>query len=141
MIQTQYKTNIQILRSDNGGEFVNTSMKQFFQAKGMIHQTTCPRHSEQNSIAEWKNRILLEMTCALMLEYNVLKSICPEALATAVYLINRLSTKPLELKTPVQTLSKFLKLPDTLTLQPRIFGCSVFAHIPKVDRTKLGPCA
>lgn len=52
MIQTQYKTNIQILRSDNGGEFVNTSMKQFFQAKGMIHQTTCPRHSEQNSIAE-----------------------------------------------------------------------------------------
>lgn len=111
MIQTQYKTNIQILRSDNGGEFVNTSMKQFFQAKGMIHQTTCPRHSEQNSIAERKNRILLEMTCALMLEYNVLKSIWPEALATAVYLINRLPTKPLELKTPPTNPIKVPKTP------------------------------
>ncbi|KAJ0939463.1 putative RNA-directed DNA polymerase [Helianthus annuus] len=33
MVQTQFKTNIQILRSDNGGEYVNTSMKQFIKKR------------------------------------------------------------------------------------------------------------
>ncbi|KAJ0615698.1 putative RNA-directed DNA polymerase [Helianthus annuus] len=141
MVQTQYKTNIQILRSDNGGEFVNNSMKEFVQSKGMIHQTTCPRHPEQNGVAERKNRILLEMTRALMLESNVPKSFWPEALATAAYLINRLPTKALNLKTPLQTLTEFTKIPPSLTLEPRIFGCSVFAHVPKADRTKLSACA
>ncbi|KAJ0493166.1 putative RNA-directed DNA polymerase [Helianthus annuus] len=43
MIYTQFKRGVQILRSDNGGggEFVNTSMKQFCQTKGLVHQTTC----------------------------------------------------------------------------------------------------
>lgn len=110
MVQTQYKTNIQILRSDNGGEFVNNSMKEFVQSNRMVHQTTCPRHSEQNGVAERKNRILLEMTRALMLECNVPKSFWPEALATTAYLIKRLPTKALNLKIPLQTLSKFTKI-------------------------------
>ncbi|KAK1422393.1 hypothetical protein QVD17_25482 [Tagetes erecta] len=116
-------------------------MKDFFKTKGMIHQTSCPKHSEQNGVAERKNRILLEITRALMLESKVPKSFWPEALATAAYLINRLPTKALNLKTPIQTLSEFTKIPSTLTLQPRIFGCSVFVHIPKTDRNKLDPCA
>ncbi|KAK1431416.1 hypothetical protein QVD17_07875 [Tagetes erecta] len=54
-------------------------------------------------------------------------------LATATYLINRLPTKALDLKTPLQTLSEFTKIPPALTLKPRVFGCSVFVHIPKVS--------
>ncbi|KAJ0927704.1 putative RNA-directed DNA polymerase [Helianthus annuus] len=141
MIQTQFKTNIQILRSDNGGEFINDSMKRFCQTKGIIHQTSCPHTPEQNGVVERKNRILLEITRALLIESRVPKSFWPEALATATYLINRLPTKALDLKTPLQTLSEFTKLPPALTLEPRIFGCSAFVHIPKVDRSKLGPCA
>ncbi|MFS7951094.1 putative RNA-directed DNA polymerase [Helianthus anomalus] len=141
MIQTQFKTNIQILRSDNGGEFVNDSMKFFCQNKGIIHQTTCPHTPEQNGTAERKNRILLEITRALLIESQVLKSFWPEALATATYLINRLPTKALNLKTPLKALSDFTELPPTLTLEPRVFGCSAFVHLPKTDRGKLGPCA
>nr|GLL29705.1 putative ribonuclease H-like domain-containing protein [Ipomoea trifida] len=66
---------------------------------------------------------------------------CAVDIATATYLINRLPTNILKLKTPLQTLSEFTKLPPALTLQPRIFGCSVFVHIPKMNRTKLDPCA
>ncbi|KAI3703311.1 hypothetical protein L1987_73276 [Smallanthus sonchifolius] len=107
----------------------------------MIHQTTCPKHSEQNGVVERKNRILLEMTRAIMLESKVPKSYWPEALATSVYLLNRLPTRALNLKTPLDTLSTFTKIPPPLTLQPRVFGCSVFPHIPKSDRSKLDPCA
>ncbi|XP_035838498.1 uncharacterized protein LOC110908724 isoform X1 [Helianthus annuus] len=141
MVQTQFKTNIQILRSDNGGEYVNTSMKQFIQEKGMIHQTTCPKHPEQNGVVERKNGILVEMARALMLESKVPKSFWPEAINTAVYLLNRLPTKALDLKTPLDTLSTFTKLPPPLTLPPRVFGCTVFPHIPKTERSKLDPCA
>ena len=141
MIQTQFQKPIQILRSDNGGEFVNTTMKLFCQDKGIIHQTTNPNTPEQNGVAERKNRIILEITRALIIDSQVPTSFWPEAVATAAYLINRLPTKALELKTPLQTLSEFTKIPPALTLQPRIFGCSVFVHIPKTERSKLDPCA
>ena len=42
MIMTQFQTNPQILSSDNGGEYVNLDMKQFFDTHGLIHQTTSP---------------------------------------------------------------------------------------------------
>ncbi|KAJ0625451.1 putative RNA-directed DNA polymerase [Helianthus annuus] len=141
MIHTQFQKEIQILRSDNGGEFVNASIKQFCQTKGIIHQTTCPHTPEQNGVAERKNRIILEMTRAFLIESKVPKFFWPEAVASSVYLINQLPTKILELKTPIQALEKFAKIPPPLTLEPRIFGCSAFVHIPKTNRTKLDPCA
>nr|GEX27893.1 putative ribonuclease H-like domain-containing protein [Tanacetum cinerariifolium] len=129
------------IRSDNGGEFVNTSMKEFCQKGGIIHQTSCAHTPEQNEVSERKNHFLLEITCALMIESHVPKYFWPEALATATYLVNRLPTRPLGLKTPLQVLSKFHKLPSILTLEPRVFGCSVFVHIPKMERFKIDPCA
>ncbi|KAJ0444187.1 putative RNA-directed DNA polymerase [Helianthus annuus] len=141
MIYTQFKKKIQILRSDNGGEFVNTSMKQFCQTNGLVHQTTCSHTPEQNGVSERKNRILLEMTRALLIESQVPLSFWPEAVATSVYLLNRLPTNALKFKTPLDCLSKFAKIPHPLTLEPRIFGCTAFVHIPKINRNKLGPCA
>nr|GFA16775.1 putative ribonuclease H-like domain-containing protein [Tanacetum cinerariifolium] len=48
MVKTQFKSDIQILRFDNGREFVNTSMKEFCQKRRIIHQTTCAHTPEQN---------------------------------------------------------------------------------------------
>nr|GEZ33881.1 putative ribonuclease H-like domain-containing protein [Tanacetum cinerariifolium] len=48
----------------------------------MIHQTTCPHTPEQNGVAKRKNRILLEITRALLVESQVPKFFWPEALAT-----------------------------------------------------------
>jgi len=42
MIHTQFDKKIQVLRSDNGGEFVNKSMQEFFRENDLIHQTSCP---------------------------------------------------------------------------------------------------
>ncbi|KAJ0466424.1 putative RNA-directed DNA polymerase [Helianthus annuus] len=144
MVNTQFKKGIQVLRSDNGGEFVNTAMKQFFQDKGMIHQTTYPHTPEQNGVSERKNRIILEMTRAMLLESHVPTSWWPEAVASSIYLINRLPTKILNFETPLDNMSKFVRIPPEHSLEPKIFGCSVFANIPKINRTKLGklgPCA
>ena len=140
MVNTQFISDIQILIFDNGGEFVNTSMKEFCQKRGIIHQTSCAHTPEQNEVSKRKNRFLLEITRALMIESHVPKFLWPEALVTATYLVNHLPTRAIDLKTPIQALSKFHKLPSILTLEPHVFGCSVVVHIPKMERSKMDSC-
>ena len=43
------------------------------------------------------------------------------------------------MKTPLDTLTEYHTLPQVLTLEPKVFGCTVFAHIPKSYRDKLDP--
>ena len=66
-----FKLIYQILRSDNGREYVNLDMKQLFAIHGLIHQTTCPNTPQQNGVAERKNCTLLNITRSLMFESHV----------------------------------------------------------------------
>lgn len=138
MIQHQYHTCIKILRSDNGGEYIDGGLQHFLRENGLIHQTSCPDTAEQNGVAERKNRTLLEMTRAMMFESNVPLSFWPEAVVTAAYLINRLPTSILHHKTPIQTLSLQTNIPS---IDPKVFGCTVYTHVPRTQRHKLEPCA
>ncbi|KAI5334393.1 hypothetical protein L3X38_024526 [Prunus dulcis] len=61
MVETHFHTRIQVLRSDNGGEFLNHDLNQFLQDHGIIHQRSCLYTSQQNGVAERKNRHLLEV--------------------------------------------------------------------------------
>nr|GEV23507.1 putative ribonuclease H-like domain-containing protein [Tanacetum cinerariifolium] len=89
----------------------------------------------------WHRRLGHPSAGALIIESHVPKMFWPEALATSTYLLNRLPTKILKLKTPLETLEEYTKIPPILTLQPKVFGCTVFVHIPKSYRDKLDPCA
>ena len=64
IIATQYKSNIQVLHTDNGGEFVNQDLKQYLNLHCIVHETTCPYSPQQNGVAERKNRHLLEVVRA-----------------------------------------------------------------------------
>ena len=41
MVHTQYNAQIQVLHSDNGGEYLSAELQQCLVAHGIIHQTTC----------------------------------------------------------------------------------------------------
>lgn len=77
----------------------------------------------------------------MFFDSKVPKFLWPEAIATSVYLINRLPTKILNMKTPLQTLSTLAKVPEPLTLPLKIFGCSVYVHVPKHETNKFSACA
>lgn len=141
MFHTQFYATPQILRSDNRGEYVNSTFREFLSKHGMLHQTSCPITPQQNGVAERKNRTLLEISRALLIESHSPAHLWPEAIATATYLTNHLPSKPLNYKTPLATLSSFVTLPSSHSLPPRIFGCVVFVHLPKQSRTKLEPRA
>ena len=88
MITTQYQSHIQVLRTDNGGEFVNQDLKKYLQEHGISHQTTCPYSPQQNGIAELKNSHLLEVVRASLFGAHMPTSYWGEALSVAAYLIN-----------------------------------------------------
>ena len=66
MVSTQFDKKIKVVRSDNGTEFVNHKMNEFFNEKGVIHQTSCAYTPQQNGIAERKHRHLLNVARSLM---------------------------------------------------------------------------
>ncbi|KAF5193416.1 Retrovirus-related pol polyprotein from transposon re1 [Thalictrum thalictroides] len=65
MVKTQFNHPVRIIRSDNGAEFLSSSMKLFYQNNGILHQRTCVDTPQQNGVAERKHRHLLEVARAL----------------------------------------------------------------------------
>ena len=82
-VQNRFNASIQIIRTDNGTEYVNNEFGNFLSKKGILHQTSCPDTSPQNGVAERKNRHLLEVARSLMFTMNVPKFLWSEAVMTA----------------------------------------------------------
>ena len=57
---TQFGHPPKIIRSDRGGEYIDSELQSFLCSKGIIFQCTVPRCPQQNGISERKNRTLLE---------------------------------------------------------------------------------
>ena len=53
LIETQFNTRVQTIRTDNGAEFL---MQNFFNSKGIVHQTTCIETPQQNGVVERKHQ-------------------------------------------------------------------------------------
>jgi hypothetical protein len=128
---------MKVFRSDNGGEFINRDFQAYFQSQGIIHQTTCPQTPEQNGLSELKNRHLLDMARSLLLSSHMPKYLWGEAVLTASHLINRLPSSTLHGQVPFEVLSTHVSIPSLNTLPARVFGCVVFVHLPKNQRSKL----
>ncbi|WJZ97833.1 hypothetical protein VitviT2T_016408 [Vitis vinifera] len=100
--KTQFSARIKILRSDNGGEYVNQQFQTYFNNHGILHETSCSQTPQQNGIAERKNRHILETAHALLINAHVPNRYWSDAVTTAVYLLNRMPTKVLQFQTPLK---------------------------------------
>nr|GEU60815.1 retrovirus-related Pol polyprotein from transposon TNT 1-94 [Tanacetum cinerariifolium] len=82
-------------RIDNGTEFKNNDLNQFCGMKGIKSEFSVPRTSQQNGIAEKKNRTLIEAARTMMADSLLPIPFWAEAVNTACYVQNRvLVTKP-----------------------------------------------
>ncbi|KAL0384763.1 UNVERIFIED_CONTAM: Retrovirus-related Pol polyprotein from transposon RE1 [Sesamum radiatum] len=131
-VQTQFHTQVKIVRSDNGSEFVNFSCHDLFQSLGIIHQKSCPHTPQQNGIVERKHQHLLNMARSLMHQASLPRYFWGECILTAAYLINRLPSSVLQWKTPYEILYHKPPFLDHL----RIFGCLCYATnvLPHKDK-------
>lgn len=89
-VQTQFHYTIKQIRSDNGSEFLKTSLSDYFKELGITQQTSCV-DTPQNGIDKRKHRHLLEMSRALRFQSHVPLAFWGDCILTATYLLNRLS--------------------------------------------------
>nr|GEU31747.1 hypothetical protein [Tanacetum cinerariifolium] len=60
MIQVRLKVPVRHIRTDNGTEFVNQTLREYYEQVGISHETSVARSSQQNDIVERRNRTLIE---------------------------------------------------------------------------------
>ena len=80
---------IKVLRSDNGGEYVNKDFTDFCAKEGTRREWTAPYNPEQNGVVERKNRTIVEAVKAMMYDQDMPKFLWAKACNTAIYVQNR----------------------------------------------------
>lgn len=132
MLKNKFGRKPKIFRSDNGLEYVNSKVQSYLKREGIQIQHTVPYSSQQNGIAERKNRTLMEAARSMLFEAKLCKSHWAEAVLCANYIQNRLITRATN-KTPIELWNdEFPK--DEKYYE---FGADCYAWIPKQKRKKL----
>ena len=142
IVQNQFGVTIKSFRTDNARDYFNQILSPYFQSQGILHDSSCVNISQQNGVAKRKIGHLLNTTQALLFQGNVPKSYWGEAVLTATYMINRIPSRMLDNKSPVEILKSFYPHFRTSNgLNPRVFGCTAFVHVHSQHRDKLDPRA
>ncbi|OXA48994.1 Copia protein [Folsomia candida] len=133
-MENQTGRKVKICRSDNGGEFCNSTLASYFRDRGIIHETTVSYNPEMNGRSEREIRTLKDCARTILLAAKLPESLWAEAVATTVYVHNRILDKQSPNITAFEAI--FGKKPSLRHL--RVFGSVAFAHIPAQKRTVWG---
>jgi len=94
---------IKRFRTDNGGEYVNAAMLTLLDKQGIVHDLTPAYSHESNGVAERYNRTII--TAARSLLTGLPMALWAEAIATAVYLRNRIPNRSIGKTTRNETIT------------------------------------
>ncbi|GJW89382.1 retrovirus-related pol polyprotein from transposon TNT 1-94 [Tanacetum coccineum] len=103
-------TWVKCLRTDNGTEFVNQTLREYYETIGMSHETSFARSPQQNGVIERRNRTLIEAARTMLIYAKAPLFLWAEAVATTCYTQNRSIVRLHHGKTPYELLHD--KLPD-----------------------------
>ncbi|KAI5321217.1 hypothetical protein L3X38_030288 [Prunus dulcis] len=81
-LQSGYK--LKKLRSDGGGEYISNEFNRFCDEMRMERQLTVAYSPQQNTVAERKNRTIVEMAKSMMFEKSIPLEFWAEAVNTAI---------------------------------------------------------
>ncbi|GKE66462.1 ribonuclease H-like domain-containing protein [Tanacetum coccineum] len=79
---------VKVIRCDNGTEFKNKEMNHFCEMKGILRQFSIARTSQQNGVAERRNRTLIEVARTMLADSKFPTTFWAEAVNTACYVQN-----------------------------------------------------
>ncbi|GKE68949.1 integrase, catalytic region, zinc finger, CCHC-type containing protein [Tanacetum coccineum] len=89
MIQVHLNATVHNIRTDNGTEFVNQTMKAYYEEVGISHQTSVARTPQQNGVVKRQNHTLVEVARTMLIFLKASLFLWAEAVATACYTQNR----------------------------------------------------
>ena len=121
------------LRTDNGGEYISREFKEYYSKHGIRHEKTVPGTPQHNGVAKRMNRTIVEKVRCMLKLAKLPKSFWGEVVNTAVYLINRSPSIPLDFDIPQRVWTG----KDVSYSHLNVFGCKASMHVPKEQRWKL----
>ncbi|GKA58538.1 retrovirus-related pol polyprotein from transposon TNT 1-94 [Tanacetum coccineum] len=77
--------NVKQLRTDNGTEFRNSTLVNFYDERGISQNFSLPYTPKQNGVAERRNRSLIEATITMLVGSVFLKQFWTEAVTNVCY--------------------------------------------------------
>ena len=136
-VEKQLGKSIKTLRSDRGGEYLSQEFQGYLRGHGILSQWTPPYTPQHNGVSERRNRTLLDMVRTMMAFADLPKSFWGYALETAVYILNRVPSKTVDL-TPFELF--YGKKPNLTYF--KIWGCPAYVKRTMSDKleTKSDKC-
>ncbi|GJZ51445.1 retrovirus-related pol polyprotein from transposon TNT 1-94 [Tanacetum coccineum] len=118
MIQVRLKETVRRIRTYNGTEFVNQTLREYYEKVGISHETSVARSPQQNGVVERRNRTLIKAARTMLIYAKAPLFLWAEAVATTCYTQNRSMIRHHHGKTPYELLHD--KPPDLSYLH--VFG-------------------
>ncbi|GKF01755.1 retrovirus-related pol polyprotein from transposon TNT 1-94, partial [Tanacetum coccineum] len=89
MIQVRLKVPVRRIRTDNGTEFINQTLHEYYEKVGISHETFVASSPQQNGVVEIRNHMLIEAARIMLIYAQAPLFLWAEAVATACYTQNR----------------------------------------------------
>ncbi|GJS16629.1 retrovirus-related pol polyprotein from transposon TNT 1-94 [Tanacetum coccineum] len=102
--QLNYKAKVCKIRTDNGTEFKNATLKAHYEKLGIMQQFSIARTPQQNGVVERRNRTLVEAARTMLIFSRLPEFLWAEAVATACFTQNRSIINTRHNKTPYELL-------------------------------------
>nr|GEW68775.1 retrovirus-related Pol polyprotein from transposon TNT 1-94 [Tanacetum cinerariifolium] len=104
MIQVRLNATVRNIRTDNGTEFINQTLKAYYEEVGNSHQTSIASTPQQNSVVKRQNCTLVEAARTMLIFPKAPLLLWAEAVATACYTQNQSLIRKCHNKTPYELL-------------------------------------
>ncbi|GJY26955.1 retrovirus-related pol polyprotein from transposon TNT 1-94 [Tanacetum coccineum] len=131
MIQVRIKETVRRIKTDNRTEFVNQTLREYYEKVDISYETSVSRSPQQNGVVERRNCTLIEAARTMLIYAKSLLFLWAEAVATSCYTQNRSMIHRRHGKTPYELLHN--KPPDLSYLH--VFGALCY---PTNDCENLG---
>ncbi|GJY65664.1 retrovirus-related pol polyprotein from transposon TNT 1-94 [Tanacetum coccineum] len=137
MIQVRLKVPVRRIRTNNGTEFVNQTLREYYEKVGISHETFVARSVQQNGVVKRRNRTLIDAICTMLIYAKAPLFLWAEAVAIACYTQNRSIVHLCHRKTPYELLHD--KPPDLSFFH--VFGALSYPTNDSENLGKLQPKA
>ncbi|GJV09417.1 retrovirus-related pol polyprotein from transposon TNT 1-94 [Tanacetum coccineum] len=137
MIQLRLKAPVRRIRTDNGTEFVNQTLHEYYEKVGISHETSVARSPQQNGVVERRNRTLIKAAHTMLIYAKAPLFLWVEAVATICYTQNCSIIRLRYRKTPYELLHD--KLSDLSFFH--VFGALCYPTNDSENLGKLQPKA
>ena len=131
MVKAHFRVGIKKFRSNNAKDYFNQVLSPHFKKEVIIHKSSCASTPQQKRVVERKNGHLLTITRTFLFKKNVPILYWGEAVLTNAHLINRLPSKVLGFKNPMDFFSKYFLNFTTSRSCSKGFLLSFFCPCPR----------